>query len=69
MQWATFSDAALSSYEILSSDWIPSENLATSEIKALRHSSKNKNNAIHKADGNTNTNCDSFPIQVQLKKY
>ena len=36
-------DIALSSYESFSSDGSPSENLTTSEFKALRHFSKNKN--------------------------
>ena len=47
-------DTALSSNESFSSDQNPSENLAASEFKALRHLSKNKNIVIQKADkGNT----------------
>ena len=47
-------DTALPSYESFSRDQSPSENLAESEFKALRHLSKNKNIVIQKADkGNT----------------
>ena len=43
-------DTALSSNESFSSEQSPSENLAASEFKALRHLSKNKNTVIQKAD-------------------
>ena len=47
-------DTVLPSYESFSRDQSPSENLAASEFKALRHLSKNKNIVIQKADkGNT----------------
>ena len=43
-------DTALSSYESISSDQRPSENLIASKFKAWRHLSKNKNIVIQKAD-------------------
>ena len=54
-------DTALSSNESFSSDQSPSENLAASEFKALRHLSKNKNTVIQKADkGNTTVRLDKI---------
>ena len=53
---ATLLDTALSWYESFFSDHSLSENLTTTttEFKALRHLSKNKNIVIQKADkGNT----------------
>ena len=43
-------DTALSSYESISSDQRPSENIIASKFKAWRHLSKNKNIVIQKAD-------------------
>ena len=54
-------DTALSSNESFSSEQSPSENLAASEFKALRHLSKNKNTVIQKADkGNTTVRLDKI---------
>ena len=47
-------DTVLTSYQNLSSDWEPPENLTTSEFKALKRLWKNKGIIIQKADrGNT----------------
>ena len=47
-------DTALTSYQNFSSDWEPPENLTSSEFKALKRLSKNKDIVIQKADkGNT----------------
>ena len=43
-------DTALTSYQNFSSDKNPPENLTPSEIKALKHLSKNKNIVIQEAD-------------------
>ena len=63
-------DTALSSYESFSSGRSPSENLTTSEFKALRHLSKNKNIVIRTADkSNTIVILIIFLIYVPLKKH